>query len=190
MTPHLKNLVNLRWKAYRSRDFLEYNRLKRSTHLAINHAKQNWARKSQSNSKGLWRTVNEINGKRCGKPLDPILAKYPNKQRALDNLNLGFIKAFGPKENVSLPDDVSDWAPLASTTQVFDFLERLKLNKSTGSDGIRNFFFRLASPFLCQPLCHIINSSVIHQRSLLPSSSVMYLLFPKEYLFLRTSFVQ
>ena len=60
--------------------------------------------------------------------------------------------------------DRSDWAPLTTVTDVYRFLCGLKINKSTGSDGISNFLFKIASPYLCQPLCNIVNSSILERQ--------------------------
>ena len=92
MNPHLKNLVNLRWKAYRSRDFAEYNRLKCATHEAIKHAKKKWIERASDSANKLWKTVNEFSGKRTGSPLDPILSQHPDIHSALNHLNLTFTK--------------------------------------------------------------------------------------------------
>jgi hypothetical protein len=108
MSPHLKNLVNLRWKSYRSRDFTEYNRLKYTIREGIKHAKQKWIERSSSSANKLWKTVKEFSGKGKGKPLDPILSNHEDLITALNHLNSMFCEIFDPKQVARLPDDNSD----------------------------------------------------------------------------------
>ena len=164
MSPHLKHLVNLRWKAYRSRDFTEYNRLKCAIREGIKHAKQNWIARSSSSANKLWKTVKEFSGKGKGRPLDPILSNFDDLPSALNHLNNKFCEVFDPKREARLPNDNSDWSPLVDVSDVDKFLSSLNLNKSTGSDGITNFIYKSASSFLSEPLCHIINSSILQRR--------------------------
>ena len=164
MSPHLKLLINLRWNAFRIRDFPEYNRLKRATCDAIQNAKRKWVERSYESTNGLWRTVGEFSGKKRGRPLDPILSKHPDLVSALNHLNLIFTEVFGPKQDAPLPSDQSDWSPLFNVSDIYNFLKSLKQNKSTGSDEISNSLYKAGSLFLCEPLCNIVNTSILQRR--------------------------
>ena len=79
-------------------------------------------------------------------------------------MNSMFCDVFGEKQNSVLPDDDHEWAPLSDTIEVFNFLDKLNLKKAVGSDDISNIIYKLAGPFICEPLCHIINSSIIERK--------------------------
>ena len=164
MSPHLKNMINLRWKAYRSRNFTEYNRLKNVIQKEIIQAKRRWIARSSNSANTLWKTVNEFSGKRKGRSLDPLLSKHKDMTSALNHLNSIFCEVFQAKQQAHLPNDDSDWAPLVDISDINEFFRHLKVNKSSGSDGISNFLYKIASPFLCEPLCNIVNSSILQRR--------------------------
>ena len=43
-------------------------------------------------------------------------------------------------------------------------LESLSTSKATGSDGIPNRFYKIAAPYLAEPICHILNPSIMERK--------------------------
>ena len=160
MTPYLKDLINKRWQAYRSRNFVLYKHYKEKCHCEILRCKKLWVSKSKLSNRGIWNVVSDVKGKTVRNPLSPILSDFSSTRQAADEINHIFAESFSPSDPLDFPLD-DEWCPLSTPHDVFAFLEKLSVRKSTGSDGIPNKFYKLASPFICEPLSHILNSIVI-----------------------------
>ena len=170
ITPRVKDLINQRWKAYRNKDFVQYNKLKAIVKSHINKAKLNWGLKAKTSSKNLWRVVNEASG-RSTCSIDQLIAQFTNREDAANAMNLSFVSVFDP-ESVKLMnvDDctVRGEAMCLSPMQVFRELQNLKVGKSPGSDKTPVLLYKRAARILCEPLSHLFNVC-LHERKF-PSS--------------------
>lgn len=156
MTSYVKDLINKRWQAYRCRDFNMYNYYKEKCQREIVRCKRSWAKKSRSSSRGIWNVVAEIQGKNGTRSLSSLFSLFHDDLQAANEINKIFTECFNPSCLVDFPFD-DDWCPLSTPFDTFMFLDKLSVNKFTGSDNIPNRFYKLASPFICEPLCHIVN---------------------------------
>jgi hypothetical protein len=75
ITPLIKHLIHKRWYAFRCRDFLKYNNLKKLIKIKINQAKLNWTNKF-SHPADLWNKVNQMKGIKQTTPIDNLLNSY------------------------------------------------------------------------------------------------------------------
>ena len=164
MSPLLKDLITQRWNAFRSKNFAEYNRLKRKCKELITLRKKSWYETERLKSRNPWSVVKETCNKGSNNPLASLLFQYPDSKTATDAINEQLCKAFTKAEQFSLDIDDDDWCPLTDVPTVCKFLESISCKKSTGSDGIPNRFYKLAAPFISEPLCHIINTSISERK--------------------------
>jgi hypothetical protein len=164
MTPNLKDLIHQRWTAFRENNFPEYNRLKRKCKHLIVSCKKAWYEKAKQKEKHAWSVVNDALGKTTNNPIDLLLRGYNNPKEAADAINNLFCRAYSEKiSDFEIPED-DDWCPLSDPHEIFQMLNNLPLKKATGSDNVPNRFYKLASPFIAEPLCHIINTSIIERE--------------------------
>ena len=104
-------------------------------------------------------------GKSSKNPIDSLLAPFRDVFERADAINKEMTKAFHVDGVVSLPTlDDNLWCPLADVDDVFSELSKLSSSKSTGSDGIPNKFYKIAAPFIAQPLWNIINTSILERK--------------------------
>ena len=157
MTPYVKDLINKRWQAYRCKDFNMYNYYKEQCKTEITRCKKSWANKSRKSTLGIWNVVAEVRGKKGSNPLSSLLPRFGDDAfLAAEEINKAFTECFAPSTLTEFPDD-DDWCPLSTPIETFLFLDKLSIKKSTGADGIPNRFYKLASPYICEPLCHVVN---------------------------------
>ena len=164
MTPLLKDLITQRWNAFRSKNFVEFNRLKKKCKDYITSCKKSWYEREKTAGKNPWAVVNEIRGKRSTNSLKSLVSQFPDSKSGSDAINEQLSKNFTKAKVFNLAIEDDDWCPLTETSTVCNFLENLQIKKSTGSDGIPNRFYKIAAPFICEPLCHIINTSICDRK--------------------------
>ena len=63
ITPLCKHLINLRWKAFRAKNFILYKHYQNKLKLEIPKAKNIWAQKCRTRSTGLWNVVKNCSTK-------------------------------------------------------------------------------------------------------------------------------
>lgn len=172
ITPYLKHLINLRWDAFRRQNFPLYNHYKLKVKKEIAKAKSRWALKSNESSKNLWDVVNEFRGTKRKGDLDSILVNFPDVKSAVNHINDAFTIGSNsydtPQEVVEREShlvhrDLSSdsWCPLVEVCDIFKLLSKVNPKKATGSDEIPNILIREGAVFLSEPLCHLINSSIL-----------------------------
>ena len=164
MTPYLKELINKRWNAYRVRNFSLYNHYKIKCKNEIVKCKENWIQRCKQSSRHIWHVFNNVKGKETNNPISGITQNFVDNQAAAEAINDIFVDHLTVSDPIRFSDSDDAWCPLSDPSDVFHFLEHLCVNKSTGSDGIPNKFYKLASPYISEPLCNIINTSIIERK--------------------------
>ena len=98
ITPILKHLINLRWQAYRARNFVLYNHYKNKIKSEIIAAKQNRLNKlisTNKNPKGLWSSVKEVHNKSISSsPLNDLVNDFDSIDCATICINSHFASVF------------------------------------------------------------------------------------------------
>ena len=167
ITPYLKHLINLRWKAFRRHDFQLYNHYKAKVKSEIVAAKSRWASKSCESPKSLWQIVNEFTGTKRKCELDSLLCNFTDTKSAVNVINDSFTNnakqpilqcCNDPTRPVSI-----DWCPLTEVIDIFRTLKKINPKKATGSDEIPNLLIREGAILLSEPLCHLINCSILEK---------------------------
>lgn len=163
MTPFLKDLITQRWNAFRSNNLVEYNRLKFKCKNQILLCKKAWYNNTKSKSKNMWSVVRDVAGNASRNTLSSLVSQFSTAEEAANSINARLSSVFSERDQIEpYPDD--DWGPLTDVATIFRMLDSLPINKSTGSDGIPNKFYRIAAPFIAEPLCNIINTSVLQRK--------------------------
>ena len=176
MTPLLKDLITQRWNAFRSKNFVEYNRLKKKCKDYLTSCKKSWYEREKMVSRNPWAVVKEARGKGSVNSLKSLVSQFPDSKTGTDAINEQLSKNFTKAKGFNLAINDDDWCPLIDTSTVCNFLENIQSKKATGSDGIPNRFYKIAAPFICEPLCHIINTSVFERK--VPSAFKQCLVSP------------
>ena len=159
ITPVVIHLINKRWKAYRDKNFPLYNHYKFKIKAEILKCKRIWSQKMCSTSKGVWAVVSEIRGKNHISSTDSIAALFADPLVAAESINQSFCDVFVKSDvfpRLPLENPVAD---ICNAEDVLHFLERLKTDKSGGSDGILPVFLKMAASAVAAPLSHIFNLS-------------------------------
>ena len=167
ITLHLKHLINLRWSAFRVGNIPLYNHYKENVKCGIVNAKRSWALKNCKNPQSAWNIVNEIKGCRARQNLSSIFQAFPSKLDAVNEINRKFTDVFTIDDSQSFTTPTSlltteDWCPLSNTEEIYDMLLKLKPSKATGSDNIPTRLYCEAAVYLAEPICHLINTSILN----------------------------
>ena len=167
MTPYLKHLINLRWKAYRNRNFVLYNHYKNKVKNHIVIARKNWAsRCSSANVKSMWSVVNSISGTSPNlSTLHKLIYTFSNVLDAVNCINSTLCNVFAPKaasvENL-VPDD---WRLCVSVADTYNLFSTINCHKTFGSDLVPSILYKAAASSIAAPFCHLfnicINSAVV-----------------------------
>ena len=157
MTPLIKSLIDRRWNAYRSRNWVLYNSLKFKAKNEIWQAKKRFFCKKAKTVKGLWSYVSMERGARKGnsgslfngpgKKLDDVINALNDHFSSVMNLSTTYPDSF------DLPADDS-WFPSFGVENVWDSLHNLPL-KATGSDDIPTKLYKMSAVILAEPLHHL-----------------------------------
>ena len=167
MTPVIKLLINKRWSAFRNNHTDKYNFYKHKIREAIVTAKLNWSKRQCSKGHGMWKVVKLHTKGTNGNALDGIFNNYVNKVDALNEINNTFGKAFKTSNDKTASKCSSTtyeinqhWIPQIDVLDVYQMLINLNTSKATGSDGICNKLYKIAAPFIAEPLKDILNKSL------------------------------
>ena len=162
VTPLIKSLINLRWTAYRQRNFPLYIHLRDKVKKLLSAEKLRWAQKAHHGPKEMWKVVNEVTGSKSSKSsaIDFIVKQFTSPQIAAEEINAEFA-AMQVLRPARFPvDEGSDWHPTISVESVFNLLSSLNPSKAAGTDNIPTVIYRKAAPIIAAPLSHIINVSI------------------------------
>ena len=167
ITPLVKHLINERWRAYRQRQWAKFNHLKNKVKIEIAKAKSLWADKMRKSSNGLWKIVNQIQGKRTHDPLSSLIVQHGSVKGLLNVLQSNLSRCFAKDSKravAQLDDDIDrngvSWNMNICEHDVWKQLTHLKVSKSPGHDGIPNRIYKVLADVISHPLSIIFNNSV------------------------------
>ena len=164
ITPLTKHLINLRWNAYRAKNFSVYNHLKYKVKNEIQKSKLIWAHKNQTNAKNIWKTVNQVLGKNSSNSMVRFYNSFNNSIMAGNSINDHFASIF---TNTSTYDvDVLDdkWCPTTSSYDIWQLIQTIPDGKAFGSDGVLTSLYKKASFVIADPISHLINLSLQQRK--------------------------
>lgn len=169
MTPLIKQLINQRWFAFRTKNFSVYNHLKIKIKNEIIRAKKEWIGKS-SKPKDLWRVVNDVRGTKQKNPLSSIVSEFEDNFEAVNFINNMFKSVFTGSTTFSpsfhSANTQENWTPLTQPHEIYHQLRNLP-KKASGSDKIPTRVYKAGALYLAEPLCHIFNCCI--QERYMPS---------------------
>ena len=100
VTPVLKHLINLRWRAYRTQNWGLFVHYKKKVRDEIDKAKRLWVQRNTNTSKNLWKVVNEVRGKELSGDYDALINNERGLQYFLIKLQCELSKHFNNSTNV------------------------------------------------------------------------------------------
>jgi hypothetical protein len=158
LTPVIRHLINLRWAAFRDRDFVKYNVFKAKVKEEIVKAKLRWGLRAKRSTKDLWQVTNSVVG-RTKTSVASILSQFSNLTDAANSINKMFSDVYS---NASLTPVISTSStdvvvPVIPVHVVLEQLRKLKQGKSSGPDRLPNVIYKEAAIFLAEPLTHLFN---------------------------------
>ena len=107
MSPLIKFLIDQRWKAFRARDWQQYNSLKMKVKQEITKAKMSFFKKRSTSVKGLWSYVNFERG--CHRNDFTHTSTCSDSYRdAANSLNDYFCSIMNSTSVATVPEAVSD----------------------------------------------------------------------------------
>ena len=156
ITPLLKHLINLRWNAYRSKNYNLYRHYRYKIKNEISNAKIAYYNKLTRNSRnrGLWSFVKNIKGI-VNRPFDSLFNDFDSIDSTVNNINSHFASFFN-KDSINISEypidkkSGDDCLELVDEFDVYRYLSRLPTHKAIGADGIPNIIYREASIFCCK----------------------------------------
>ena len=101
MTPLIKHLINQRWEAYRTGNFVKYHHFKEKVKKEIVKTKTAWIKRSKD--KNIWKTVKIISGKAFRDPVTSLCSQFSSLLEAADLFNGRFASHFQLSGDFQLP---------------------------------------------------------------------------------------
>lgn len=168
ITPVLKDIINKRWSAYRNGNMILYNNYKVKVKTEIIKAKNIWFNKLQQSNKGLWKIVDNIEGKnnKTDNHFDILAENSGGMHIVAEKINNVFMSNFTKDQDINniLPIvhglTLENSIPLFTEAEVLSTLKNCKLKKSFGPDNISSKLLILTSTHIAKPLAHIFNHSI------------------------------
>ena len=161
ITPVVKSLINRRYQAFRSRNYVLYHHYKMKVKKAIEKAKENWTTANITSFNGVWKIANNVANKNKSNTLTKLIQTFDSPTIAANAINTKIQESFTTSPNwpevlSSIPDCSNDWSPDVNACEVLKMLLSLKENKSSGSDQLPPRLLKAAAYELAQPLTHVI----------------------------------
>lgn len=166
MTPILKNLINLRYSAFRSGNMHLYEHYRDKVKLEISKAKHAWVMRSSRNSNSIWSIVREMCDLKS-KPsvlFEAMIKGHETPTHAAEAFASSYYSHFSPESNagdMNMHGIVNDyhWVPDSSPAVVFSKMVKLK-SKAPGIDLLSAKLIRDAAHILCYPVAHLFSISI------------------------------
>jgi len=157
ITPVCKHLINLRWKAFRTKNWCLFNHYKEKLKTEILNAKKLWATKCKRSRSGIWAIVKKQNT-----DTDLASLKLPNEDDSTLANRINRTLANFLNQNDLRISDVSSKVSFRSNIEIneldtFTELSKMKAHKAPGPDNIPNILLKTNSDLLARPLCHLFN---------------------------------
>ena len=156
MTPSIKHLINLRWEAYRSRDFSKYSHYKLKVKSEIAKTKIGWIRRSQA--KNVWKTVKVLSGKTLSDPLAGLCSQFSNRQIAAEAINEKFSSHFQTSDEYTISGCPQNKFLVVPPSFVFHHL--IKLNPRKSSPDLPSKLYNACAHIITDPLTALFNDSL------------------------------
>ncbi len=161
ITPKLKLLINLRYEAYRSKNFNQYHHYRHKIKNEIVNAKSSWIKSMKTKRNDIWgalkpsKSILVVNGE----DNEPI----PSIDTA-DALNQFFAESF-TKANSSLfreirKQDENPWNVNVTVSSTCMLLRNMKVGKSAGLDQLSSRLIKASADALAPPVTHIFALSI------------------------------
>lgn len=166
ITPVVIDLINKRWSAFRTKNFVLYRHYKEKVKQEILKSKQLWSKRMRKTPQGIWSLVKDVRNKNTGNFVNEILAGFSDPAAAVEQINNRFSSNFVDKVTFPFLQLKSPVKPICNEYFVFNILTNLNVSKASGSDGIYPVLLRLSADVIARPLCHIFNLSFMN--SLVP----------------------
>ena len=163
MTPLVKHAIQMRWDAYRRRNFSLYNHWKVKVKELVKKAKQKWSLKAKNSPKDLWSTVKSEIGTKNKNFLYSLTKKFDSLASATNAINERFSCVYVPDKQAApiLPEDDDRGWPTDITVSIVErMFSTIKSNKAMGPDGIPSVLYQKGSIYLAGPFAHIFNLSI------------------------------
>ena len=155
ITPLVKHLINLRWDAFRSRNWTVFNYLKVKVKSEVFKAKRSYFERQSRSVKGMWSYVRMEKG--SGLSRTHFLDGISSIKDGLDGFNDHYCSVMNaprdPNESLRILDDL--WMPSFGVHDIWYRLSHLQ-SRSTGSDGIPTILYKKSALILAQPIYHLI----------------------------------
>ena len=160
ITLTVKDLINKRWAAYRSRNFPLYNHLKRKVQEEIKKCKSMWSRKLQD--KNVWKVVHAHKGTKSTDPLTSLMSDFKSLKDGADAINATFASIFLPETSSMIDlesyESPSDWSISITPEMVYNSIKCIP--KFKASPDIPTALYKHVSISLAVPLCKLYNLSI------------------------------
>ena len=159
ITPMIKDMINKRWMAFRTKNFQIYNHLKVKIREEIAKSKLLWTKKAKT--KNIWRAVHAQLGTKSSNPIMNILSNYTDIQTAVENINLTLTSVFSTSSSkVDLCDitESKDWKVNVTPHLIHELIKRMPGNKA--SADIPTTLYKHAGFLLAEPLSRLFQQSI------------------------------
>lgn len=150
ITPLCKMLIQLRWNAFRHRNFTLYEHYKLKCKEEIKKAKSRWTNSTKRKKNGLWNLINSTR-----KP-----KQSPFFDFSATDINNYFCSIFGDYSDLTqfdFPDD--DWNIHITPDDVIYYLNKFNI-KGIGSDLISSKLLKASVDVISNPVAHLLNISI------------------------------
>jgi len=158
ITPICKHLINLRWRAFRQKNFDLYNHYKDKVKDEIRKSKVMWVEKCKKKNPDVWKIVKNSTGK-SSKNIDALKWNEETKKEFANRLNVELSTSFNKNLFGALPN--IEHLPCTYSIDeinVFESLSKINTHKAAGNDEIPNILLRKSALFISKPLCAIFNT--------------------------------
>lgn len=167
MTPVLKYAIQMRWNAYRNKNFSLYNHWKQKVTELTVKAKKKWSSKAKNSARDLWDVAKEETGTKTKSSIFSLIKNFYTVRDAADAINETFSSVFTPDTSDPIclaEDNVNDWTVHITVKTVEKQFSSINAKKAMGSDGIPTILYKRASKYLAGPFAHVFNLSILERR--------------------------
>lgn len=159
ITPLTIHLINLRWAAFRSKNFPLYSFYSEKVKREIQKSKNIWSKKTDSKT-SIWQKVKTIMGTKATNPMNNLYSTYNSIKDASNAINKQLYLSFSTPSEYHLSSD-NTW-PIQEVTphQIARELKKINRSKAYGSDMIPTVLYSRGADAISLPLSHIYNLSI------------------------------
>jgi hypothetical protein len=166
ITPLIISLINKRFAAFRMRNFKLYNHFKAKIKEEILKAKQSWVQRVNEGKRNPWKIINAFRNKHHSNQLADVINSFDCPSDAANAINNEFAAHFVEKSanmsymTTALNSNAGEWNVEINQQLVYNHLQKLKLNKSPGSDNLSPRLIVSLADAITGPLTHLFCLSI------------------------------